>query len=86
MAGAGGFANKPSLPHQIETTSKGKPFPRNFQTTHPDLKLAHFVDKEPGYLRVSVDRKAHTLTIEYFVVPFLGAPSGKAVDSVVTPW
>jgi len=86
VAGAGGFANKPSLLHQIETTSKGKPLPRNFQTTHPDLKLAHFVDKDPGYLRVSVDGKAHTLTIEYFVVPFSGGPSGKAVDSVVTPW
>jgi hypothetical protein len=86
VAGAGGFANKLSLLHQIETTSKGKPLPRNFQTTHPDLKLAYFIDKNPGYLRMSVDAKARTLTIEYFVVPFSGAPSGKAVDSVVTPW
>jgi Calcineurin-like phosphoesterase len=86
VAGAGGYANTFKLLHKIEKDAHGKPLRKDFQTTHPDLKLAHFVDTDPGYLRVSVDRNKRSLTIEYYLVPFSGVPSGKAVDSVVTPW
>ena len=86
VAGAGGYANAAKLMHTIERGTNGNPLPRDFQTTHPDLKLAYFVDTDPGYLRVSVDRKKRTLTLEYFVVPFSGAPTGNAVDSVVVLW
>jgi hypothetical protein len=86
IAGAGGYANTAKLLHKIEKTAQGQPLPKNFQTTHPDLKLAHFVDTDPGYLRVTVNGTKRTLTVEYFVVPFTGAPSGTAVDSVVASW
>jgi hypothetical protein len=86
IAGAGGYANTAKLLHKIEKTAQGKPLPKNFQTTHPDLKLAHFVDTDPGYLRVSVNGTKRTLTLEYFAVPFTGTPSGQAVDSVVASW
>jgi hypothetical protein len=86
VAGAGGYANTPKLMHQIERDAKGKPLPKDFQTTHRDLKLARFNDTEPGYLRVSIDRPARTLTVEYFIVPFAGAPRAKSVDSVEVKW
>ena len=87
VAGAGGYANTLKLLHKIEKDANGKPLPKNFQTTHPDLKLATFVDTDPGYLRVSIDGKKRTLSLDYFVVPFSGAPpSGKAADSVTVPW
>jgi len=86
VAGAGGYANAAKLMHTVERGTNGKPLPRDFQTTHPDLKLAYFVDVDPGYVHVSVDGKRRTLTLEYFVVPFSGAPSGKAADSVVASW
>ena len=34
----------------------------------------------------SRDGTRRTLTLEYFLVPFAGAPSGKAEDSVVIAW
>ena len=86
VAGAGGYANTLKLLHKIEKTAQGTPLPKNFQTTHPDLKLALFIDSDPGYLRVSVNGTKRTLTLEYFVVPFTGAPSRKADDSVVASW
>jgi len=86
VAGAGGYANTPSLMHKIEKTANGKPLPPNFQTIHADLKLATFNDANPGYVRVSVDGKKRTLLLEYFLVPFSGVPKGKAVDSVTVAW
>jgi hypothetical protein len=50
------------------------------------LKLAAFNDTEPGYMRVSIDGKKRTLSLEYFLVPFTGAPTGKPVDSVNVKW
>jgi hypothetical protein len=35
---------------------------------------------------VTVNGTKRTLTLEYFVVPFTGTPSGTAVDSVVISW
>jgi hypothetical protein len=86
VAGAGGYANTAKLMHQIETQRNGKPLPKNFQTTHPDLKLVTFNDRDPGYLRVTVDGKKRTLTIEYFVVSFASPPSGKSTDTVTVTW
>src|SRR5262249_16555327 len=86
VAGAGGHANPAPLMHTIPRGTKRQPPPRGFETPRRDLNLEHFVDIDPGYVRVSVDGKRRTLTLEYFVVPFSGAPSGKAADSVVTSW
>jgi hypothetical protein len=86
IAGAGGYANTPKLMHKIELGKDGKRLPKGFQTTHADVKLASFNDSDPGYVRVSVDGKKRTLTLEYFLVPFAGTPTGKAVDSVVVGW
>jgi hypothetical protein len=44
VAGAGGYANTPTLLHKIEKTASGKKLPHNFQTSHPDLKLVTFND------------------------------------------
>ena len=82
VAGAGGYANTSKLMHKIEKTAQGKSLPKNFQTTLADVKLAHFNDVEPGFLRVSVNNGTRKLLIEYFLVPFAGAPSGAAFDSV----
>lgn len=86
VAGAGGYANTDKILHKIELGANGKPLPPGFQTTHPDLKLAAYNDKDPGFLRVSVNGKKRTVMLEYFLVPFTGAPSGKAADSVVVGW
>jgi Calcineurin-like phosphoesterase len=86
VAGAGGFANTVKLLYKIEKGANGKRLPRGFQTTHPDLTLAAFNDTDPGYLRVSVDGKKRTLTLQYFVVPFSGTPRARASDSVVAHW
>ena len=86
VAGAGGYANTPQLMHQIERQANGKPLPNNFQTTHPDLKLVAFDDHDAGYLRVTVNGKTRTLTLEYFAVPFSGIPSGKSLDAVTVSW
>ena len=86
IAGAGGYANTLKLLHKIETGRNGKPLSAGFQTTHPDLKLISHNDQEPGFLRVTVNGNKQTLTIEYFLVPFSGLPSGDAADSVTVPW
>jgi hypothetical protein len=86
VAGAGGYANTPKLMHAIEKTASGRPLPHGFRTTHADLRLMMFNDSDPGFLRVSVDGKARKLALDYFLVPFSGAPSGKTVDSVLVDW
>ncbi len=86
VAGAGGYANRPGLMHHIEKTTAGKSLHKGFQTTHPDLKLMHYNDKEPGFLRLTVDSKKKTLTADYFLVPFAGAPATAPDDTVTVPW
>jgi len=44
-------------------------------------------DKQPGFLRATLDSKKKTLALDYFVVPFPpAAPKGTAFDSVTVPW
>lgn len=87
IAGAGGYANTQQLMHQIELQANGKPLPKGFQTTHKDLQLMEYNDKQPGFLRATLDSKNKTLTLDYFLVPFPpAAPTGKAFDSVTVPW
>jgi hypothetical protein len=74
------------LLHKIETTPDGKRLPKNFQTTVAGVTLAAFHDEDPGFLHVTVDRKARTLTIEYFLVPIDPPQQVASVDSVVVPW
>jgi calcineurin-like phosphoesterase family protein len=85
IAGAGGYANTFKLLHKIELHN-GQPLPDDFQTNLPDVKLAKHNDKDPGFLRVTVDDKKKTLTLEYFLAPFTGAPGANAFDSVTVPW
>jgi len=86
VAGAGGYANTFKLLHKIEQTG-GKPLSKGFKTTHPDLQLMAHNDADPGFLRVTVDGKKQTLTIDYFLVPFAGGklPAGPE-DTVTVPW
>lgn len=87
VAGAGGYANTYNLLHKIETSANGKPLPAGFQTAHPDLKLMSHNDKEPGFLRVTIDAKKQTVTMDYFVVPFPpAAVKGVPADTVTVPW
>jgi hypothetical protein len=86
VAGAGGYANKFGLLHRIEKGKKGKTLPAGFQTTHPDLKLMAHNDHDPGFLRIGLDAKKKTLTADYFLVPFAGAPPAAPVDTVTVPW
>jgi hypothetical protein len=86
VAGAGGYANIPKLLHQIETDARGHVLRAGFQTTRKDIKLMAHNDKEPGFLRVTVDGRAKELTLDYFLVPFTGAPPAAPADSVTVPW
>ena len=86
VAGAGGYANRAGLIHKIEKDARGKPLKPGFQTTHPELKLMAHNDQEPGFLKLTLDGNKRTLTAEYFLVPFGGAPESAATDSVVTKW
>jgi len=51
-----------------------------------EVKLMYHDDKEPGFLRITLDGKKKNLTSEYFLVPFAGAAPAAAVDSVTVPW
>src|SRR5262249_33429929 len=86
VAGSGGYANIANRMHRLEKDSKGKPLPKGFQTTHKDLKLMAHDDTQPGFLRVTVDRKKKTTTFEFFEVTFGGAFSGAPSDSVAAKW
>lgn len=72
IAGAGGYANTPKAIHKIESDEDGNKLPKNFQTIHEDLILAKYNDKEPGFLRITVDNNKRELTSDYFLVPFDG--------------
>lgn len=87
VAGAGGYANSVRLLHKIELDEGGQPLPPGYQTTRPALKLMAYNDKEPGFLRITIDHKKKTLTSDYFLVPFDGIPTKKnPVDTVTVPW
>ena len=96
VAGAGGYANSYRALHKIEPDKNGQRLPKNFQTTHQDLKLAAYNDQEPGFLRITVDNKKKTVKSEYFLVPFdsgrrsgggRAAPSKKnAFDKIEVHW
>ena len=85
IAGAGGYANTRGLLHKIESDANGRRLPANFQTTHSDLVLKSYEDKEPGYLRITIDNQNKTLTSEYFLVPFDGTLK-KMSDKVTVSW
>ena len=86
VAGAGGYANKLTLLHKIEKTAGGKTLPAGFQTTHSDLKLMAHNDREPGFLRITLDAGRKELTSDYFLVPFAGPPHKRPKDTVTVPW
>ncbi len=68
VAGAGGYANDTRSLHKLQKTLQGKPAP--IKTTLPDVTLESYQDSEPGFLRITVDKKR--LLFEYFTVPFAG--------------
>jgi len=61
--------------------------PENFKTTHEDLKLTKYNDKEPRFLSINVDNNKRELTSDYFLVPF-ESTSGNAehFDSITFKW
>jgi hypothetical protein len=87
IAGAGGYANSLRALHKIELDKDGNQLPSGFQTIYDGLKLEAFNDKEPGFLRVTVDKNNKTLTCNYFLVPF-NDPTIKhePFDTVTVPW
>jgi 3',5'-cyclic AMP phosphodiesterase CpdA len=85
VAGAGGYAHIPKAMHKLQTNpDDGGPIQTPFQTTVEGVTLEAYNDTEPGFLRVTVDDK--TLTSEYFLVPFEGAPPADPVDSFTLNW
>src|SRR5262249_61390596 len=57
VAGAGGHAKAARLMHTIQRGTNGKPPPPGFPTTRRDLKMEHFVDIDPSYVRGARGRK-----------------------------
>ena len=84
VAGAGGYANQPKLLHKLQRDhNSGKSIEEEklpFQTTEAGVTLDALNHTAGGFLRMTVDGKAQTLTGEYFLVPFDGAPPKKAAD------
>jgi len=79
VAGAGGYANEVRSMHQLQKGLNGKPTP--IATTMTGLTLEKYHDKEPGFLRVTVD--AHQIKFEYFLVPFDPSAPSTLFDTVV---
>ncbi len=87
IAGAGGYANTPRSLHKIELDKEGQQLPSGFQTTRDELKFMSFNDREPGFLRITVDKNNKTLTSDYFLVPFDNTPLERnSFDTVTVPW
>ena len=74
VAGAGGYADKPTSMHRLQKGLKDKKLP--IQTTHPDVKLENFNQTDPGFLRITVDQ--NQILFEYFLVPFVGGADAAA--------
>ncbi len=66
ITGAGGYADEARSMHHLQKTLPGKPLP--IQTTIPEVKLENYNQKEPGFLRITVDKQK--ILFEYFLVPF----------------
>jgi hypothetical protein len=90
VAGAGGYANQPKLLHRLQRDhGTGKSIEEEklpFQTTEPGVSFESFNRSAGGFLRVTVDGKSHTLTGEYFLVPFDGSPPAKPFDHFTLNW
>ncbi len=69
IAGAGGYANDERSMHKLQ---KGLPAGLPLKTTQPDVRLMNYNEKDPGFLRVTVEPGG--ITFEYFAVPFNGSP------------
>ncbi|HXZ79532.1 MAG TPA: metallophosphoesterase [Terriglobales bacterium] len=79
VAGAGGYANTDTLMHKLQRKA-GQPIKTPFTTTLQDVTLENYNEDNPGFLRVTADKKH--LTFEYFVVPFKTPTSVSLFDSV----
>jgi hypothetical protein len=82
VAGNGGYADSQRAVHQLQLDQNGNPIPqkKRFKTTRPGVFLEFYEEKNPGFLRLTVDAK--TLQIEYYIVPWDDAPPAAPVDSV----
>lgn len=84
IAGAGGYANKPSLIHKMnrDPDNPGNPVPCPVETAEPDVSLRGYNEIAGGFLRVTVTSGSQ-LTLEYFAVPFGdGSVSPQLFDAV----
>jgi len=66
VAGDGGYANDSRSLHKLRKALQGKPAP--MKTTLPDVILESYPDSEPGFLRITVDKKR--IVFEFFTVAF----------------
>lgn len=90
IAGAGGYANQPEKLHKLQHDFRtGKAIDTEslpFSTTEPGVTLESFDHSAGGFLRMTVDKKSHTLTGEYFLVPFDGSPPAEPFDRFSVNW
>jgi 3',5'-cyclic AMP phosphodiesterase CpdA len=80
VAGAGGYAHIPKAMHQLQLNpADGSRIQTPFKTKDPEVVLAAYNDTDPGFLRVTIDKKQ--LLGEYFLVPFVGNPPKTPADT-----
>src|SRR5262249_25946481 len=86
VAGAGGYADRPSLIHKLQLDSDGQPIPQDkpFRTTAEGVTLEFYEETNPGFLRFTV--AAEPLTGESSTVPFDDAPPAAPVDTFRLNW
>lgn len=90
IAGAGGYANDPDHLHKMQFDHRtGQAIEKEklpFQTAEAGVRFDAYNRTGGGFLRLTVDGKSHTLTGEYFLVPFDGDPPADPIDSFTLNW
>ncbi|MEY2557581.1 MAG: tartrate-resistant acid phosphatase type 5 [Verrucomicrobiota bacterium] len=75
VAGAGGYADTLRAMHRIaKDPATGKTIAPPFQTARPEVRLEACNDTEPGFLRLTVTKKA--ITGDYYTIDFNDTPLG----------
>ena len=75
VAGAGGYADTARAMHRVaKDPATGKKIKPPFQTARPGVKLEACNDTEPGFLRLTVTKKA--IRGEYYTIDFNNSPTG----------
>ncbi|MBI1803211.1 MAG: metallophosphoesterase [Ignavibacteriae bacterium] len=85
IAGAAGYVNQQRSMHKLQRHPNNDLIAVPFHTRRKDLVLEYYDQKDPGFLRVVIDKS--TFAVEYFVNTWDGSkPPVNAVDSVTYDW